>query len=211
VTRRGSEAGFSLVALVALMAVSMIMMTAGVSTWEYVMRDEREQEAIFRGVEVTDAIRRFQKKSGNAFPATLDILVEKRFLRKHALKDPLSKNGKWKIIHQGDLIAPIAPGAGGPLKPGSDRDGRPEQPKPSPSPAFGFKGDTPAGPIVGVATTRRGKSLRIFNGQQDYAAWIFTINQPKPFIGALPFPIKPPRPGTGPGQGDGRPGQKDSR
>ena len=207
-TDRGQESGFSLVALVATMAVTMILMTVGASTWEYVIRNEREEETIFRGIEITDAIRRFQKKSGNTFPATLDILVEKKFLRKHALKDPLSKSGKWKIIHQGDLIAPIGPGGTGPRKLGEERGERPDTPQPSPSPFFGLKGEK-AGPIVGVATTRRGKSLRIFNGQQDYAAWMFTINQPRPVIGALPFPTRPGRPGGVPVPG--RPGQKEGR
>jgi hypothetical protein len=182
-------------------------MTVGVSSWQYVMRNEKEEEAIFRGVEVTDAIRRFQKKGGNALPPTLDILVEKKFLRKHALKDPLSKNGKWRIIHQGDLIAPIgAPGAGTPA-------GRGFLPQPtpaaSPSSAFGFKDGGKVGPIVGVGTTAKGKSLRVFNGQQDYAAWIFTINQPKPIIGELPLPV--PKGGASPGLGPQRDRQQAPR
>jgi type II secretory pathway pseudopilin PulG len=206
VKRRSSESGFSLVALVATMAVMMILMTVGVSSWQYVMKNEKEEEAIFRGVEVTDAIRRFQKKGGNALPPTLEILVEKKFLRKHALKDPLAKNGKWKIIRQGDLIAPIGPPGAHGL---AGRGFLPQSPTPSPSPssAFGFKEGQKMGPIVGVATTAKGRSLRIFNGQQDYAAWMFTINQPKPIIGELPFPIprggrplgqEPPKDGRGP-------------
>jgi Prokaryotic N-terminal methylation motif len=203
VTRPRAEAGFTLVALLATIAVMMILMTVGSSSWRYVMKNEREEEAIFRGVEVTTAIRRFQKKAGNALPPTLEILVEKKFLRKHALRDPLAKDGKWKLIHQGDLIAPI--------KAGSEPAGRgfhlqnPEA-SPSPSSAFGFH-EQKVGPIVGVGTKAKGKSLRVFNGQQDYSAWIFTINQPKPIIGALPVPV--PRGGKAPGlSGDKNPKQR---
>jgi len=196
VKARRQEAGFSLVALLASVTVMLILMTAGASTWDYVMRNEREEETIFRGIEITDAIRRYQKKAGNAFPPTLDILVEKKFLRKHALQDPLAKDKKWKIIRQGDLIAPITPGQTGPRKDGPDRGGG-EAPQPSPSPFFGFKGEK-VGPIVGVATGAKGKSLRVFNGQQTYAAWVFTINQPRPIIGAMPVPM--PKGGKPPGQ-----------
>jgi type II secretory pathway pseudopilin PulG len=193
---RSSESGFSLVALAATVTIMLILMTVGVSSWQYVMRNEKEEEAIFRGVEITDAIRRFQRKGGNALPPTLDILVEKKFLRKHALKDPLTKDGKWKILHQGDLIAPILPGQLGPGK-----EGNRGLPSPSPSPSssssFGAQGQK-VGPIVGVATGAKGKSLRIFNGQQDYKAWMFTINQPKPIIGALPLPLSP-KPNKSPG------------
>jgi type II secretory pathway pseudopilin PulG len=200
VSRRRRSQGFSLVALVVTMAVMMIFMTVGTSGWSYVMKNEREEEAIFRGEEVVVAIQRFQRKSGNGMPATLDILVEKHFLRKHALKDPLSKDGKWKIIHQGDLIALGTPG-----QPTSkDALGRAPaaQPSPSATPFFGLKGEV-VGPIVGVATKVRGKSLRLFNGQQDYAVWMFTINQPKPIIGEMPFMLAK---GAFPGQG--LPGEK---
>jgi type II secretory pathway pseudopilin PulG len=190
------------VALVASMTIMMILMTVGASSWQYVMKNEKEEEAIFRGIEVTDAIRRFQRKGGNAMPPSLEILVEKHFLRKHALKDPLAKNGKWKIIRQGDLIAPIgAPGLTGPA--GRGFRGATPEPSASPSSAFGANsgGGQKMGPIVGVATTAKGKSLRVFNGQQDYAAWIFTINQPRPIIGELPLP----KPGRAPGLDAGGP------
>lgn len=208
-TARRSEAGFSLVALTATVTIMLILMTVGVSGWTYVMKNEKEEEAIFRGVEVTDAIRRFQRKGGNAMPPTLEILVEKKFLRKHALRDPLAKDGKWKIIRQGDLIAPILPpGQNGPVSAFGGRDGPQPSPSPSPSSTFGAQGQK-VGPIVGVATTAKGKSLRLFNGQQDYKAWVFTIMQPKPIIGEMPIPVIPSRLNKSPGStGGDRPGPR---
>jgi type II secretory pathway pseudopilin PulG len=204
-----SEAGFSLVALAAVMTVMLILMTVGASSWQYVMKNEKEEEAIFRGIEVTDAIRRFQRKGGNALPPTLDILVEKKFLRKHALKDPLAKDGKWKIIHQGDLIAPVLPP--GQVGPKSAFNAAPSpSPSPSPSSTFGAQGQT-IGPIVGVATTAKGKSLRLFNGQQDYKAWMFTINQPRPIIGAMPIPVKPSNLNKSPEPAPSPPGSSQKR
>jgi len=78
---------------------------------------EREQEAIFRGEEIADAIRAYynaQLKSGRAprgeaaLPTSIDNLVEGvsipgrtkklQVLRASAARDPLSTTGEWRFI-----------------------------------------------------------------------------------------------------------------
>ena len=92
----------------------MVLMTAAVPSWRYVMQNDREEELLYRGGEIADAIVRFQKKNGNAYPTSLDQLVKGKFLRK-LYKDPMTKDGKWRLVHQGQAIAPITPpeGSGG--------------------------------------------------------------------------------------------------
>ena len=67
-SRRG-ESGFSLVALMAGITIMLILMAVAVPSWQHVMQDDREQELLFRGGQIADAIGRFQKKNGGALPA----------------------------------------------------------------------------------------------------------------------------------------------
>jgi type II secretory pathway pseudopilin PulG len=97
---RRREAGFSLVMLLAACAIALIVMTVAVPSWRYVAQDEREQELLFRGFQIADAVQRYQAKNGGTLPPSLDALVKGRFLRK-AYKDPMSKDGAWRLIHPG--------------------------------------------------------------------------------------------------------------
>lgn len=188
---RRAESGYSLVALVASATIMLVLMAAATPTWRYIMQNDREEELLFRGGEIADAIQRFQKKNGNAYPTSLDQLVKGRFLRK-LYKDPMSKEGKWRLVHQGQ------PGAAGGLSPGPGGIGQervgPGGPGPAttttttttlrPSPSGPGASGT-IGPILGVASTSTDKSLRIFNGRTQYNEWIFAAGQPR-VIGKAP-------------------------
>jgi len=126
---RDGESGFSLVILLAGMAVMMVLMTAAAPTWKYVMQDDREQELYFRGDQIARAIEEFQRKNGNAFPPSMDVLVKGRFLRK-AYKDPMTKDGKWRFIRPGEVVS----ATGTTPRPGGGPANRPS-PAPSPSPS----------------------------------------------------------------------------
>ena len=187
--RAAGDAGYSLVALVVSSTIMLILMAAAVPTWRYVMKDDREQELIFRGGQIADAIAAFQRKNGNALPTSLDVLVKGKFLRK-AFKDPMAKDGKWRFIRQGEAIVPITvPGA---------------SPRPSPSPGPGVSTGFAVGGILGVASTSTDKSLRIFNGRSRYNEWIFAAGQPR-VVGRPLGPTLPPGLGPQPG-GSLRPG-----
>jgi type II secretory pathway pseudopilin PulG len=205
--RRGGtgERGFALVIVLAGIAVMMILMGAGVSTWRYIMQDDREQELFFRGNQIARGVEAYQKKNGNTFPPSLDVMVKGKYLRR-AYKDPMTPDGKWRLIRPGEAVSATgtggAPGGqGASPRPGSSPSpsARPG-PSPSPSSAFGSGGaaGTSLGVIAGVASRSHETSLRLFNGRTRYDQWIFLAGQPRKL-----GPDKTPQPGAG-----GLPGQR---
>jgi type II secretory pathway pseudopilin PulG len=228
VSPRSGEAGYSLVALLAGVTIMLVLMAAGSSTWKYIMKNDREEELIFRGGEIADAIGRYQKKNGNALPTSLDILVKGKFLRK-AYKDPTTKDGKWRFIRQGEAIGPGAVGAGPGNRPGqagapgtgtgtpggfgagnssgfgTGPDGLPTTttttPTTQPSSLGSTLGGQSMGAMMGVASTNTDKSLRIFNGRTKYSEWLFVVGQPR--VVGKPLTIGPATPGGAPGTSGG--------
>lgn len=199
--RRRSEAGYSLVALIAAIAVMMIMLGAAMPSWRYLMRNDAEEELLFRGGQIADAIVRYQRRHGNALPPSLEVLVEQRFLRK-AYKDPMTKGGRWRMLRPGDAVLPGAPpgaaGAAGGFgaRPGGTGGTGTTAPttttttRPS---AFSTPGQTIGG-FQGVASTSTEKSLRIFNGRTRYDQWLFVAGQPR--VVGRQAPAAGPRPGS---------------
>jgi type II secretory pathway pseudopilin PulG len=178
--RRSSQAGYSLVALMVAVTVMMVMMGAAVPSWRYLMKNDREEELIFRGGEIADAIGRYQKKNANALPPSLDVLVKGKFLRK-AYKDPMTKDGKWRFIRQGETLgatpATGLPG-GAPNAPTTTTTTLPARPGGNSPGGTTTVGGT-LGTILGVASTSTEKSLRIFNGRTKYSEWLFIPGQPR--------------------------------
>jgi len=174
----------------AFIAILLIGMGVAARGWRYVVRDMKEEELIFRGGQIADAIRRYQAKNGNALPTSLEQLVEGRYLRK-LYEDPMTESGEWRLIRQGETIAPVGvPGtAGGPGTIGAPR------PTPSPTPRTG-PGVAPGqafGGIVGVASRSAENGLRVFNGRSKYNEWLFVAGQPR-IVGAAPVgPGAPPQ------------------
>ena len=112
-TRRDrSEGGFTLVALLFVMSVFALFAVAAAENVRQQSQREREKEAIFRGEQVSDAIRLYYRSRGgqgvNALPTSMDDLLEGiqlpgktkklQILRVSASRDPLSSTGEWKLI-----------------------------------------------------------------------------------------------------------------
>mgnify|MGYP003288458422 CR=1 FL=1 len=116
VTSRRSEAGYTLVALLAMMTVlALFAMAAAPSMQQQSMRD-REQEAIFRGEQVADAIKDYylyRRRTGippgdQALPSSMDQLLQgipipggsknRHILRASAARDPLTIEGEWRFV-----------------------------------------------------------------------------------------------------------------
>jgi type II secretory pathway pseudopilin PulG len=209
------EAGYTLVTLLAAVTIMLILMAAAVPSWRYVMKNDRELELIFRGGEIADAIQRYQQRNGNALPTSLEVLVKGKYLRRE-YKDPMTKEGDWRLIRPGESIGPIRPpgaqgstrtrggnttrgatGAGGGTTTGT-------RTAPTRASSFSQPGQTLGG-IQGVASTSTEDSLRIFNGRTKYNEWLFMPGQPR-IIGRVPR--SPGVPGAVPGQPGtpGRPG-----
>lgn len=200
---RAHERGYSLVALMAAITVMSVAMAAAVPAWKYVIQNEREQELIFRGGQIADAIRRFQTKNGNALPASIDVLVKGKYLRK-AFKDPMAPDGKWRLLRQGE---PMPGGGGGTRAPGTPSPSPGASPGASPSPSarptpLPVRPGGPAtsvGAIVGVASLSNEKSIRLFNNREKYDEWWFVAGQPRVVGRQLVSGPATQRPG-GPGQ-----------
>src|SRR6476646_3741429 len=115
--RRRSEGGYALVALLALMSVVALFAMAVAPSMTQQTQREREQEAIFRGEQVADAILQYYRyrsgTTGNAgdqgLPTSMDQLLEgipvvggsknRQILRASAARDPLTGGGEWRFIH----------------------------------------------------------------------------------------------------------------
>ena len=193
------ESGYSLVALIASVTIMMILMAAAVPSWKYVMKNDREEELLYRGGEIADAIVRFQKKNGNAYPTSLEQLVKGKFLRK-LYREPMSKDGKWRFVHQGQVVTPTAnPGGQGP----TDKSTPTTTTPPTTTPAGSGGTGSTVGAILGVSSTSTEKSLRVFNGRTQYNEWIFAAGQPR-VIGRPPT-IGAGGTGGGTGPGSGKP------
>jgi type II secretory pathway pseudopilin PulG len=129
-SRRQRDGGYLLLAIMLMMAFMVISFAyvVGPAVVQQMKRD-REEEMIHRGTEYARAIKKFYKKNGR-YPASLDDLDKGqiRYLRKR-YTDPLSKDGKWKLLRYGDiqaLLSTTGPGVpagalgqqGGALTPG---------------------------------------------------------------------------------------------
>jgi type II secretory pathway pseudopilin PulG len=196
VSRRRGESGYSLVALLAAVAVMMIMLGAAMPSWRYVMRNDAEEELLSRGGQIADAIARYQRRHGNALPPSLEVLVQQRFLRR-AYKDPMTKHGRWRLLRPGEVVLPGVPGLPGTQPGGSTTTTTTTTTRPS---AFSQPGQAIGG-FQGVASTSTEKSLRIFNGRTKYNEWLFVAGQPRVVGRVAPGP----RPGSAPPPGGPRP------
>jgi len=169
-----SQSGFSMPAVLAMVAIMTFALMLAMPSWRYIVKDDKEQELIFRGKQISAAIARFQRKNGNALPTSFDQLVKGKFLR-HAYKDPLTKEGRWRLVRPGEVL-PGRPGGPGGLPGGP---GRPTPtPTPAPTPVFGGNSGAPVGPIAGVVSLSKDTGLRLVNGNPAYNQWVFAPNVP---------------------------------
>src|SRR5208283_24817 len=112
--RRQRDGGFLLLAILLMMALMIVAMTIAAPRIVQQIKRDREEEMIHRGTEYARAIKKYYKKYGR-YPANLEQLDNTnqiRFLRQR-YKDPLTKDGKWKLLNYGDiqtLLNPNAPG-----------------------------------------------------------------------------------------------------
>ena len=116
VATRRSEAGYTLVALLAMMTVLALFAMAVAPSAQQQATREREQEAIYRGEQVADAIREYYRyraltnraQGDQALPTSMDQLLEgipvaggsknRQILRPSAARDPLTLDGEWRFI-----------------------------------------------------------------------------------------------------------------
>lgn len=102
--RKRGEQGYILIVLLLMVALVAIALGGAVTNYKKSIQRDREVEAIHRGVQYARAIKAYYKKFGR-YPNSIDQLVNTnnlRFLRKK-YSDPLSPDGKWRVLHQQDV------------------------------------------------------------------------------------------------------------
>lgn len=197
------ERGYALIALLAVMTLLMIAMTAAAPSIRQQSRRERELEAIARGEEVAEAIRMYIAMSPTKQPPnSMDELLEGvtppgrtkkvKVLRASAARDPLSESGEWHTVKLRDealirFIRDISEYA----------DGR--MPTPTSDPALsgiqlpqltsltlglgsGSAEDSggeesslsSSGPFIGVTSRSRRESIIAYYGIERHDRWVFT-------------------------------------
>ena len=147
---KSGEGGFTLVTLLVVLSVMMIMMGVGMELWSSVMRREREEELVFRGQQIVQAIRLYRAKYRGAYPPSLKVLYEQKFLRK-LYTDPMTEAGTWNLV-----VASAGGEKGNALIPDTEQKRGIIQ-------------------IIGVASQSKEKSARIYNNATTYDKWLFTI------------------------------------
>jgi type II secretory pathway pseudopilin PulG len=181
--RRAPQAGYAMAALIVGLAVMAVMMTVAMPVWKQAAQREKEAELVFRGEQIARSIGLFQRKFANAYPPTLDVLVEQKFLRKK-YKDPIT-NDDFVPLTQAQQAAGTP---GGPQ--GAARGGQPQGQRGTPAPggrggpAGGVAGGAPAGGVIGVTSKSTDVSIRLYKGRSHYNEWAFIYTPPAPAAGA---------------------------
>ena len=102
--RSRRDSGAMLLAVLFMVAIMVITALAVAPAFIQQAKRDREEEMIHRGTEYARAVKKYYKKFGR-YPANLEQLEKTnniRFLRRK-FKDPLVKDGQWKLLHYGDI------------------------------------------------------------------------------------------------------------
>ncbi len=195
-----SERGMTLLAVMGVMVVFAIGLLAVAPVIQQAVQREKELESIRRGEEVADAIRQYvEYYRGSKLPNSMDELLDglpqgtkkRQILRASAAVDPLSEDGRWRLIKaDAQTLGPFAKRVqtyNGGLLPAN------------PSQTFdrfalvlvntlntGTEGDvsdpddsdtevlTENTPFIGVASQSRSKSVIAYYGIENHSKWVFT-------------------------------------
>jgi type II secretory pathway pseudopilin PulG len=170
--------------LLVAMSVMAVMLTVLMPVWNQAARREKEAELIFRGQQYARAIGLFQRKYANTPPPSIDVLVQEKFLRKK-YKDPITNSDFVPLPAAGGGVLPGARGTttnpltrGGPANQPARgaapnqpaRAGQPQAPQGS---VFGTPAGGGGGGIIGVTSSSRAESIRVYNGATHYNEWRF--------------------------------------
>lgn len=102
-----NERGATLLAVMGMMTIFAVALLAIAPSVQYEVQKEKELEAIRRGEEIANAIRQYVDfYRGQKLPESMDDLLEglpqgtkkRQILRPSAAADPLSEDGKWRLI-----------------------------------------------------------------------------------------------------------------
>jgi type II secretory pathway pseudopilin PulG len=194
--RRRDERGYTLFALMALMTLLALFATAAAPSIRQQALREREQEAIFRGEEVAEAIGLYFRYTGR-LPTSIEQLLEGvprgtkkiQILRPVAAIDPLT-NDEWKLIRPRtqtmiQFQRAIMLYAGGRLPPttrapqlfaryGVQVTNLVDTGSTSPTTIGEDDSSSGIGEFIGVASRNRDESVITYYGIDHHDQWVFT-------------------------------------
>ncbi len=209
----------TLFALLAAMAIFAVALLAVAPTIQIEVQRTRELESIRRGEEVADAIRQYiEHHRGTKLPTSMDDLLDglpngtkkRQILRASSATDPLSVDGKWRLIQVdvkalGLFAKRIQDYTNGLLPSNNSQlfdryalvivnsiNYESESDATAPD---DFEVTTENVPFIGVASQSTTTSVLTYYGIENHSKWIFTPL----FRGAGANPMstgaRPPRPG----------------
>lgn len=192
------ERGYTLLGLLALATIIMIFATAAAPSIKQQTQREREEEAIFRGEQVAEAIRTYITRSNNQIPNRMEQLQEGvsvpgrtrrlQVLRPSAARDPLSSDGEWRVVistvdrRLSDFGARITAYNNGIPPTTTDQKMLPFVPQ-GITIISDDEGQAPndedvtansSGPIIGVTSRSRRQSIINYYGISRHDHWVFT-------------------------------------
>ena len=181
--RPAREEGFTIVGLLILVAIVNVMLAAAATSWITLDRRAREAELLFRGQAIARGIACHQAEHASEPLLRLDQLVKENCLRR-AYRDPMSRDGAWRILRRSDLAdpeiaallgfaGPPPAAAGGDAQAGAGvRAGQGLQ---IGSRLLGSRAAVAAGgdAIIGVVSSAEGFAARSFHGKRKYSEWAF--------------------------------------
>jgi hypothetical protein len=195
--RRG-EAGMTMMAVMAIMALFAVGLLAIAPSVQLEIQREKELESIRRGEEVAEAIKEFViYHRGTKLPESMDDLLEglpqgtkkRMILRESAAIDPLSDDGKWRLIKPDpQTVAKFAKRVqdySNGLLPSNptqllDRysivivnsiDTESDEDLTEPD---DFDLVTDNAPFIGVASQSKARSVLTYYGIENHSKWVFT-------------------------------------
>jgi len=180
--RASSQAGYNLVMLMVLLTLLSIAIAISLPAWSGVIRRDKEEELIFRGLQYAEAIRLFNQRFQRP-PIRLEELieVEPRSIRR-LWKDPMTEDGKWVLIPlQGPTsVQNQTPPDGQPpeVEPKDGRENPEGEGGEDSEGGFGPKKgeEVQVGPFKGVHSRSGKTSFLVFNGRDRYDEWHFTMD-----------------------------------
>lgn len=196
---QSDERGYTLVALLAVMAIILLLITAAAPSIRQQSQRSREEEAIARGEEVAEAIGQFVRRSRGKLPTSMEELLEGvpegtkkiQVLRPSAAHDPLSSSGEWKLIHRTDaafvnFARAVTAYAGG-RAPATTNAAFLSVAGPAPvvtsildtdtkteAPGGEDDSENSSGPFIGVASRSQRTSVILYYDIERHDQWVFT-------------------------------------
>lgn len=190
----------SLLAVLAVMAIFAISLLAVAPTVYIEVQREKELEQIRRGEEVAEAIRQYvEYYQGKKLPNSMDDLLEgipqgtkkRMILRESAAIDPLSEDGKWRLVKPTSKafinFAKRVQVYNNGLLPSSSSRTLDQYALPlvnvvntksesdiEESDTTEIDGATDNTPFIGVASQSQAKSIIAYYGIENHSKWIYT-------------------------------------